>query len=79
MQKDTLWSLKKGECGIVTAIHAKEDMRRRFYEIGCIEGARIRMIGIAPLGDPKAYAIADAMIAIRKEDAQTIEIRLESR
>ncbi len=77
MTEQTLLTLKKGEVGIVSAVDAKDAMRRRFYDIGCIEGAKVRMIGIAPLGDPRAYVIADAIIAIRKQDAETVHIRID--
>ncbi len=77
MTEQTLLTLKKGEVGTVRAVLAEDAMRRRFYDIGCIEGAKLRMIGTAPLGGPRAYAIAGAIIAIRKKDAETVRIRID--
>lgn len=77
MTEKTLAALGKDELGTVIEVGGEHAMRRRFYDIGCIKGAEIRMIGAAPLGDPRAYAVCGAMIAIRAADAEKIRIRVE--
>jgi ferrous iron transport protein A len=52
-------------------------MRRRFYDIGCTKGAKIHLVGVSPFGNPRAYAICGAVIAIRDEDAKYIRIRVD--
>ncbi len=77
MTEKTLLKLQKGESGIVTDVLAEPSMRRRFYDIGCIKGAEIRLLGVSPGGDPRAYAVCGAIIAIRAADAAHIRIRVE--
>ena len=49
-------------------------MRRRFMDIGCMVGSDIKKLGVGPFGDPSAYLICGAVIAIRKKDAATIRV-----
>ena len=44
----------------------------RFMDIGLVEGTLVECLRKSPAGDPKAYLIRGAVIAIRKEDAATV-------
>jgi len=50
-------------------------MRRRLQDIGLIEGTNVKCVLQSPLGDPKAYEIRGAVIAIREEDAGKIYVK----
>jgi len=39
-----------------------------------VEGTKIRCVLRSPLGDPAAYRIRGAVIAIRKEDAKNVRV-----
>ena len=65
-------TLKTGECATVRAITAPGSIRRRLQDIGLIPGTEIRCVGISPLGDPAAYRIRGAVIALRAEDCRGI-------
>ena len=69
-----LASLKEGQTAIVRELSAQGAMRRRFQDIGLIQGTRVECIGASPLGDPSAYLIRGAVIALRGEDAACILI-----
>lgn len=69
-----LTHLKEGQSGIVTEITTSGDMRRRFLDLGIIEGTCIKCIQKSPYGDPTAYNIRGALIALRKNDSETIHI-----
>ena len=79
MTEKTLATLEKGEIGIVTEVLSSDAMRRRFYDIGCIKGAKIRVVGVSPFGNPRAYVICGAVIAIRMKDAAEIRVRVDDR
>lgn len=70
----TLSDLKPGEYGFVSKILTKGSMRRRFMDIGLLENSRVECVGESPMGDPKAYLICGAVIAIRSEDGKEIII-----
>jgi ferrous iron transport protein A len=51
--------------------------RRRMMDLGILPGTRIAVEMKNPLGDPTAYRIRGAVIALRREQAQTIRIIVE--
>ncbi|MBE6733250.1 MAG: ferrous iron transport protein A [Ruminococcaceae bacterium] len=69
----TIDMLKAGQNATVLRLNTKGDMRRRFIDLGLIEGTDITCVGKSPLGDPSAFLIRGAVIAIRSEDASTVE------
>ena len=69
-----LSNLKPGENAIVTSLLATGSMRRRLLDIGLVENTRVECLGTSPLGDPSAFLIRGAVIAIRSEDCKTIII-----
>ncbi len=79
MTEKRLSDLTKNEIGTVLSVETEAGMRRRFFDIGCTIGAEIRLLGISPTGDPKAYDILGAMIAIRNKDAACIRVCVEDR
>lgn len=66
-----------GTTATVTALHSGSSIRRRLLDIGLTEGARVTCLYAAPSGDPRAYLIRSAVIALRSEEAETIEVKKE--
>ena len=58
----------------VTTLTATDSMRRRLLDIGLINGTVVECLGRSPQGDPSAYFIRGAVIAIRSEDCEDIVI-----
>jgi len=73
----TLDKLRPGEAARVRALDAQEGIRRRLQDIGLIEGTKVQCLMISPLGDPAAYAICGAVIALRQEDASQVRVERE--
>jgi ferrous iron transport protein A len=65
-------SLKKGQTGKVKSILSTGGIRRRLLDIGLVEGTNVECLQKSPLGDPTAYLIRGAVIAIRSEDSSNI-------
>lgn len=77
-KKIFLDALEKDQTGEVSRILSEPDMKRRFHDIGLICSTKVTCVGKGPFGDPKAYEIRGAVIAIRKKDARKIEILLKN-
>ncbi len=73
----TLNDIAVGESVLVQKLLMHGAMRRRLLDIGLTEGARVECIGRSPAGDPAAYLIRGAVIAIRSEDSREILVREE--
>ena len=73
MQKELLLcDIKPGQRARVKKILTKGSMRRRLLDIGLINNTTVECVGRSPLGDPSAYLIRGAVIAIRREDTKNI-------
>lgn len=70
--KVSLNRLKAGQSARVESIAARGSMRRRLQDIGLISGARVTCLGSSPFGDPSAFLIRGAAIALREEDSRNI-------
>ena len=69
---NSMSSLKIGESAVISALYNKGDIRRRLMDIGFTEGTQVKCIGKSPLGDPVAYLVKGAVIALRREDSSQI-------
>lgn len=56
----------------VISVQADESMRRRLLDLGLTPGTEVKCLGSSPLGDPRAYLIRGAVIALRARDSQKI-------
>jgi len=74
MQQETLAMLREGECARVQALTQQDSMRRRLQDIGLIEGTLVACVLKSPWGDPTAYRIRGALIALRGSDAAGVLI-----
>ena len=70
----TLDQLKIGRAATVTKIFSTNAERRRLLDLGILPGTRIENVMPSPLGDPIAYRIRSAVVALRREQAQLIEV-----
>ncbi len=70
----TLNELKAGESAEVIQINLNGNIRRRLQELGLINGTLVKCVLIAKHGDPIAYRIRGALIALRNRDTKNIII-----
>lgn len=68
----SLTDLKIGETARVNKLSLTGSMRRRVQDIGLIEGTEVECVLKSPGGDPIAYQIRGAIIALRNEDSLNI-------
>ncbi len=69
-----LSDLKKGQAATVVRLSARDSMRRRLQDMGLIEGTTVECVGVSPLGDPAAYLVRGAVIALRSKDAACVSM-----
>lgn len=74
MNIKTLDMLSVGQTANVKEVRSSGDIRRRLQDIGLIEGTKVSCLQISPPGDPIAYLIRGAVIALRCEDSSNIVI-----
>ncbi len=76
----TLCDLKLGDSAFVTEVTAGESaMERRLRDLGLIPGTEVTCMAKSPSGDPCAYLIRGAVIALRRKDAQGVRLERAER
>ncbi len=74
-EQTSLLALSPGMRCRVTALTMEGSMRRRLLDIGLTPGTEVQCLGRSPAGDPAAYLIRGAVIAIRARDSRSIIIQ----
>ena len=67
-------SVPIGSSAAVKALYAVGLTRRRLLDLGLTPGTRIACLYEAPSGNPRAYLIRGAVIALRNQDAEQISL-----
>lgn len=74
-QQVSLNTLRVGESGQIIKLGNADGMRRRLQDIGLVEGTTVSCVQKSPWGDPAAYLIRGAVIALRASDASHILVQ----
>ena len=51
------------------------DMQQRLLDLGFLENTEIECVGKSPLGDPAAYVVCGAVVALRRADSRADLVR----
>lgn len=64
-----------GESAKVTAVKGSNQITKRLMEMGVVPGVFVRMIKSAPFGDPLEVYVRGYHLAMRKTEAEQIEVQ----
>lgn len=70
----TLANVAVGTNTRVTAIRGRGEVTRRLMEMGIIPGVEVKVVKEAPFGDPIEIRLLGYNLAIRKNEAEAIEV-----
>lgn len=73
----TLAELKTGMSATIDKVEGEGALRRHFLDMGLIPGTRVKLVKVAPMGDPMELRIRGYELTIRHEDAKKIHISKE--
>lgn len=73
----SLCDIDVGVSAVVKKLLSSGSIRRRFLDIGLVAGTKVTCLMKSPCGDPTAYLIRGAVIAIRRKDAKDILVERE--
>ena len=71
----TLRDINVGESAVIARIQTSGALKQRFMDMGITKGTEVKVIKIAPLGDPIEIEIRGYNLSIRKGDVEKIEMR----
>ena len=70
----TLREVKVGETVKVVKLHGEGAVKRRIMDMGITKGTEVHIRKVAPLGDPVEINVRGYELALRKADAEMIEV-----
>ena len=71
-EKCSLDRLPLGVTGIVDCVNCNENIKNRIYDFGIMENSVIVPLFKSPFGDPSAYYVKNAVVALRNNDCKDI-------
>jgi Fe2+ transport system protein FeoA len=77
------WAVTLAEAPLGTDVSIQEvrgerGFRRRLLELGLLPGKRVRVLRVAPLGDPLQLEASGTQLSIRAREAAQITVQLTS-
>jgi Fe2+ transport system protein FeoA len=66
--------LLPGQSAMVRDVGGPRAFRRRLLEMGLVPGTQVRLVTVAPLGDPMQIEVRSGQWSIRREEAAQIEL-----
>lgn len=72
----TLSQLKPGQIAHVLDVQGDPHLQQRILEMGILPGAEVRLIRVAPLGDPMEFAVLGYHISLRRAEAACVTVEV---
>lgn len=70
----TLKEIGIGESCKICKLHGEGAIKRRIMDMGLTKGVIVKVIKVAPLGDPIELNVRGYELSLRKADADLIEV-----
>ena len=70
----TLREMKPGQSGKVISIGESGPLKRRIMDMGITPGVEVKVVKMAPLGDPVEIRIRGYELSLRRDEAARIEV-----
>ncbi|MBJ6752384.1 MULTISPECIES: FeoA family protein [Geomonas] len=71
-----LAKLKPGQKGKITSIGSIGPLKRRLMDMGVLVGEDVKVLKVAPLGDPIEVSIKSYNLSLRKKEAEGIAVEV---
>lgn len=68
--------MKPGQQGKITAIGSIGALKRRLMDMGVLIGEEVRVLKVAPMGDPIEVNIKSYNLSLRKKEAEGIAVEV---
>lgn len=70
-----LSALRRGDRAVVERLDGGRELALHLTELGLARGERVRLVRAAPLGDPLEIELLGYRLAIRRAEADRVQVR----
>jgi Fe2+ transport system protein FeoA len=71
----SLEELPRHQAAVVERVGGQRSFRRRLLEMGLIPGTEVKVVNVAPFGDPLEIEMRHSRLSIRRDEARLVEVR----
>lgn len=71
----SLEELPRHKVAVVERVGGERSFRRRLLEMGLIPGTEVKVVNVAPFGDPLEIEVRQSRLSIRRLEARLVEVR----
>lgn len=71
-EKCSLNDLMLEKSAVIESVNCRNNLKNRLYDLGILKNSVITPIYKSPFGDPTAYLIKNAVVALREKDCENI-------
>lgn len=75
--KSSVADLAVGQQAEIASIDCERRLARRLMEMGLLPGTRVRVVRLAPLGDPIELRVRNYSLSVRRAEAAKIALASE--
>ena len=75
--KPSIADLPLGRRAEIVSIDCDRRISRRLMEMGLLPGTEVRVVRVAPLGDPIELRVRNYSLSVRRAEAANIAVRVE--
>ena len=68
--------LEIGQSAVIQTVGGQGSLRQHFLDMGVIPGTEVRIVKLAPMGDPMQLRLHDYELTLRLADAEKITVEL---
>ncbi len=68
--------LQQGATAKIVDIQGDDGIAFRLFEMGLTQGEEVKLVGVAPLGDPLEFELRGYRLSLRKSEANRVQIEL---
>ena len=76
--RPSLADLPLGQHAEIASIDCERRLSRRLMEMGLLPGTRVRVVRVAPLGDPIELRLRNYSLSVRRAEAARIAVSPEA-
>jgi len=69
-----LSELSPGQCGRIATVGGRAEVRHRLIEMGLTRGTVVRLVRVAPLGDPVELQVRGYRLSVRKAEVASVTV-----
>jgi len=70
--------MKIGQKGTVVSVGGKGPIKQRMMDMGLVPGSEVKILRVAPLGDPIELTLKGYNLSVRKNEAKAVLVEIEA-